>query len=97
MGTATATKQKNLRAASPKFMFREAGFSCYNVTPLPESLCSTLFAAVYKRTPEGGKGALSWLFCFGGFFWVFGLILLLWAFWCGKLFWKGNELLRGNC
>jgi hypothetical protein len=63
---------------------RNAGFSCYNVTLLPESLCSTLLATVYKRPAEGGLGAcvFAFGFCFGGFF---GLLLLLWDFWCGKL------------
>jgi hypothetical protein len=28
-------------------------------------------------------------------FWGFGLVLLFWAFWCGKL-WKGKELLKGK-
>jgi hypothetical protein len=42
---------------------QNTGFSCYNATPLPHSLCSILNAAVYKRTPEGGRGA----FCFGEF------------------------------
>jgi hypothetical protein len=47
-------KQKKSRtAASPKLVFRETEtqVTCYNVTPLPKSLCSTLFAAVYKAPP----------------------------------------------
>jgi hypothetical protein len=38
----------------------------------PQSLCSTLFAAVYKRPTEGGRGAFA--FAFWGFtlgFWAF--------------------------
>jgi hypothetical protein len=74
---------------SPKFTFREAGssFSCYNVTPLPESCCSTLFATVYEITAEGGHEV----------FWGFGLLLLLllWAFWCGKLL-EGKRITEGK-
>jgi hypothetical protein len=37
------------------------GFSCYNVTPLPENCCSTsLFTTVYKRLPEGAQ-EIDWL------------------------------------
>jgi hypothetical protein len=43
-------------AAFPKlFTFREAGFSCYNVSLLPENCCPTsLFTTGYKRVAEGG-------------------------------------------
>jgi hypothetical protein len=47
----------------------KAGFFCYNVTPLPESLCSTLFATVYKRAAERRVGAFA-----------FSLWLELWGF-----------------
>jgi hypothetical protein len=58
----------------------------YNVTPLPESLCFTLFAAVYKRPPEGGLGA----FCFLPLASIlgFGLCFSLWAFALGFLVWE---------
>jgi hypothetical protein len=58
---------------------------------------------VYK-TPEGGRGAFCLgTFCFGGFFWAlawegfldFGLVLLLWAFWCGKLL-EGKRITAGK-
>jgi hypothetical protein len=48
-------KAKCSTAAFPKlFMFRErsrkTGFSCYNVTPLPQNRCSaSLFPTGYKR------------------------------------------------
>jgi hypothetical protein len=48
------------------------------------SLCSTLFAA------EGGLGAFCLLFWALGFGFCFGL------FGVGS-FWKGKELLKGNC
>jgi hypothetical protein len=60
---------------------------------LPESLCSTLFAAVYKRPAEGGLKAFCLLplaFTLG-----FGLGLLLWAFWCGKLL-EGKRIIEGK-
>jgi hypothetical protein len=69
--------------------------------PLPKSLCSTLVAAVYKRPAEGGLEAFCFLpWGFGGLgFWDFGLgfglIFLLWAFWCGKLL-KGNRITEGK-
>jgi hypothetical protein len=66
--------------------------------PLPEILCSTLFAAIYKRPTEGGgretlafclwlvlwalEGFLDFGFCFG----LFGV----------GSFWKGKELLKGK-
>jgi dipeptide/tripeptide permease len=60
--------------------------------PLPDSLCSTLFAAVYKRTTEGEQ-KVSWLLAFalgyGAFAFCFGL------FDVGG-FWKGKELLKGK-
>jgi hypothetical protein len=55
-------KAKCSRAVFPKlFVFRErsrnAGFSCYNVTPLPKKCCSTsLFTTGYKRLAEEGQG-----------------------------------------
>jgi hypothetical protein len=52
-------KAKCSTAAFPKlFTFRErAGFSCYNVMPIPENCCSTsLFTTGYKRLAEGGQG-----------------------------------------
>jgi hypothetical protein len=66
--------EKSRIAVSPKLAFIEAGIqvspvimSCPSI-PLPKSLCSTLFAAVYKRPSEGGlEGFL--LFCL----WLFGL------------------------
>jgi hypothetical protein len=53
--------------------------------PLPESLCSTLFAAVYKRPGWLKEGWGIFLVLPLAFTLGFGLILLLWAFWCGKL------------
>jgi hypothetical protein len=45
--------------------------------PLPESLCSTLFATVYERSTEGGLGAFA--FCLLGLY--FGLSDFLLGFW----------------
>jgi hypothetical protein len=62
--------------------------------PLPESLCSTLFATVYKRPLEGGLRAFA--FCLLGFY--FGDLLFgafLWAFWCGKLL-KRKKIVEGK-
>jgi hypothetical protein len=56
-------------------------------------------AAVYKRPTEGGLWGF-WLFAFGGFTELFGLLLLgtlLWAFWCGTLL-EGKRIIEGkNC
>jgi hypothetical protein len=51
------------------------------VSPVTKScpskiLCSTLFAAVYKGAPEGGRGG----FCFLSWAFAFGFLLLLLAF-----------------
>jgi hypothetical protein len=65
-----------------------AGFSCYNVTPLPENFCSILFTTGYKRFIEGGRK----VFALGAF--ALRLLLLacrFLAFWCGG-FWKGRLL-----
>jgi fatty acid desaturase len=83
---------------------KNTGFSCYNVTPLQESLCSTLFAAVYKRPSEVGLGTFSfalgfWTFClaFGFLPLSIGKKFLLWVFWCGKLL-EGKRIIEGeNC
>jgi hypothetical protein len=63
-GTAPATEEsekiKCSTAVFPNlFTFRErnrnAGFSCYNVTPLLKNCCSTyLFTTGFKRYAEGG-------------------------------------------
>jgi hypothetical protein len=60
------------------------------------SLCSTPFAAVYKRTLKEDRGFLG---RFGFWLWLWAL---LWAFWCGKLLdgkriTEGKEFLKGNC
>jgi hypothetical protein len=63
----------------------------------PKSLCSTLFAAIYKR-PEGGLEtslALVWRAFWAWVFEGFGLILSLWAFWCGKLL-EGERITEGE-
>jgi hypothetical protein len=72
---------------------QEGSFSCYNVTTLPKSLCSTLFAAGYRRPAEGGLEAFC--FYFGGFL-SFGFGYCFGLFGVGR-FWKGKELLKGNC
>jgi hypothetical protein len=59
-------------AAFPKLF--NAGFSCYNVTPLPENCCSTLFTTEYKRLTEGACEA----------FWPFGFWLS--GFWMWEAF-----------
>jgi hypothetical protein len=64
---------------------------------VPKNCCSTLFAPVYKRPAKGGLGAfdfLPWAF-WAWVFWGFGLILLLWDFWCGK-FLEGKKLTEGK-
>jgi hypothetical protein len=71
-------------------VFREADFSCYNVTPLP---CSALFATIYKRPLNEEEGLFGWAFCFWvGFLPLLSFLLLalekkllLWAFRCRKL------------
>jgi hypothetical protein len=57
---------------------------------------------LYKRPAEAGWGAFSFAFGFWfgglfglGFFWGFGLILLLWAFWCEKLL-EGKRISEGK-
>jgi hypothetical protein len=77
-----------------------AGFSCYNVMPLPEECCSTsLFTTGYKRLAEGGWEAFGgfwmwedfgWERLFDGGFLAEGKLLK------GGLL-KGKELLKGNC
>jgi hypothetical protein len=62
--------------------------------PLLKSFCSTLFAVVYKRLTEGGLFALPCTFWAWVFF-NFGLILLLWAFCCGKLL-EGKRITEGK-
>jgi hypothetical protein len=80
---------------------RNAGFFCYNVTPLPENHCSTLFTTRCKWLTEGGHKApalgtfalrLFVLgFCFGGYYLLtseFGF--LMWEdFWREKDCWRG--------
>jgi hypothetical protein len=61
---------------------RNAGFSCYNVTPLPRT-------AAPPCLPLGIKDSLKEAFGF----WLFGFWLL--AFCCERL-WKGKELLNGK-
>jgi hypothetical protein len=68
-------------AAFPKLF--KAGFSRYNVTPLPEN-CSTSFTTGYKRLAEGGYGP----FCFEAL--AFGFWLLE-----GKRIAVGEFLKRG--
>jgi hypothetical protein len=51
------------------FMFRNTGLSCFNVIPLHENHCSTLFTIGYKKLPKGGRD-----FCFENF----ALRLCLW-------------------
>jgi hypothetical protein len=63
-GTTPATeeskKERCSSAAFPKLF--NAGFSCYNVMPLPEKCCSTsLFTTGYKRLTEGGREAFGFL------------------------------------
>jgi hypothetical protein len=81
-----------------------AGFSCYNVTPLPKSLCSTLFVCIYKRPLK--EGWELFVFCLGLFglgflgalalFFCFGLFSVR-SFWKGKELLKGKEFIKGNC
>jgi hypothetical protein len=79
---------------SEKQEYRFLLLQCH--TP-PQSLCSTLFASVYKRPTEGGLGGF-FAFAFDVYFglWrVLGLWLLLWAFWCGKLL-EGKRITEGK-
>jgi hypothetical protein len=74
--------RKSRTVASPKLVVQRslnAGFSCYNVTPLPESLCSNLFAAVFKRPSEGGLRAFAFGFYFGLWLDSFALGFLVWV------------------
>jgi hypothetical protein len=80
----------------------KAGFSCYNVTLLPKSLCSTLFDAVYKRPLKEGLRFFAfclWLLLLRAFwawvFWGSGLIILRWAFGCGKIL-EGKRITEGK-
>jgi hypothetical protein len=78
---------------------RKAGFSCYNVTPLPKSCCSTLFTTVYKRPLKEEEGLFAFGFYFGllalALAWVFHYGFWLWAFWCGKLL-KETRITEGK-
>jgi hypothetical protein len=82
---------------------QECRFLLLQCHATPESFCSTLFATVYKRPPEGGLGAFCFLpLAFGledfwglGFLGSFALILLLWDFWCGKLL-EGRRITEGK-
>jgi hypothetical protein len=89
---------------------RNAGFSGYNVTPLPKDCCSTLFTTGYKRPTKGGLEAFLGLFALGFYFGLLVLALALaltwvfftWGFGFGLFgvenFWKGKELLKEkNC
>jgi hypothetical protein len=70
-------KEQRQNAFPKLFTFRErsrnSGFSCYNVTLLPENCYSnSLFTTGYKRLPEGGgnfreeKVLLTGKFCLAG-------------------------------
>jgi hypothetical protein len=84
--------EKSRTAASPKFAFRETGRQFSPVTMSHcKSLCSILFATVYKRPTEGGLKAL----CFLPLAWVFHFRLLLWAFWGEKLL-EGKRTAKGK-
>jgi hypothetical protein len=81
---------------------RNEGFSCYNVTPLPESHCSTLLTAVYKRPLKEEEelfafgfhlGFLLWALALGFGFGLFGMG----SFRKGKELLKGKEWLKENC
>jgi hypothetical protein len=54
---------------SPGNETEKAGTQVSPVTMSPRSLCTTLFAAVYKRPTEGGLGAFA--FCLGLFVLMF--------------------------
>jgi hypothetical protein len=64
---------------------RKAGFSCYDITPLPKNCCSTfLFTTGYKRLAEGGHRLFHGGFLAGGKLLKGGLL-------------KGKELLKEKC
>jgi hypothetical protein len=70
---------------------RNAGFSCYSVTPFPENCCSTLFTTGCKRLTEGGQEAFaSEAFCF-----LMGMAFELLVFWCGRLL-EGKRIAEGE-
>jgi hypothetical protein len=74
-GTAPAAEEsEKVRCSSAGFpKLFNSGFSCYNVTLLPENCCSTLFTTGYKRLAEGGHEALGfWLLDEGRLFDVGG-------------------------
>jgi hypothetical protein len=71
MWRAEYKKPMKVRCSSAAFLSlhvqrsRKAGFSSYNVTPLPKKCCSTLFTTGYKRLVEGGHEAFGfWLLAF---------------------------------
>jgi hypothetical protein len=55
-----------------------------------KSLCSTLFAVVYKKPLNEAFCFLPLAFTVG-----FELGLLLWAFWCGEIL-KGKRITKGE-
>jgi hypothetical protein len=79
----TALEAEQLHRLSLRSEKQERRFLLLQCHAPPQSLCSTLFAAVYKRTVEGGPED----------FWGFGLLLL--AFWCGKLL-EGKRITEGK-
>jgi hypothetical protein len=87
---------------------RNTGFSCYNVTPLPENHCSTLLTTGYKRLAEGrskalllalllASGLLAFVFLTGKAFWLSGCGRLLEGKSArGKRTAEGRRFLKGN-
>jgi hypothetical protein len=63
--------------------------------PLPINHSSTLFTTGYKRPSEGRRVA----FAFGFYFRLLleGLLLFALGLFGVGSFWKGKELLKGNC
>jgi hypothetical protein len=82
-----STKQKKaeqLHLLSFHSEKQEHRFLLLQCHALPESLCSTLFASIYKRPLKDSWG---FFFCLLGlYFGLFGV----------ETFWKGKELLKGK-
>jgi hypothetical protein len=85
-------KQKSCVSQDCVWRSRNTAFFCCNDTSLPSSLCSTLFAAIYKVPAEGRLGAFAFCLCL--LLWALDGFLL-WAFWCGKLL-KGKRIPKGK-
>jgi hypothetical protein len=97
-------KKHNSCILSPMLAFREAGLQISPFTMSHPSLrasappCLLLFLKALLKEGWGLLAFCLWLLvwrAFGGFGLGFGLIHLLWAFWCGKLL-EGKRITEGK-